>query len=165
MFSDELIELAENVIAVCKIHNLRLATAESCTGGLIAGCLTSVPGASDVLQFGFITYTNQAKITLLGVSASNLSKHGAVSEIVSRSMANGAIRSDNADISVSVTGIAGPGGGSNEKPVGLVHISVARKHYETLHKRCSFDGDRDAIRLQTVTTALKLLLKQVQAQP
>jgi len=165
MFSDKLVELAENVITACKKHNLRLATAESCTGGLIAGCLTSISGASDVLKFGFVTYTNQAKINLLGVSASTLNKHGAVSEIVSRSMANGAIRPGNADISVSVTGIAGPGGGSNEKPIGLVHISVARNHFHTLHERYLFDGDREAIRLQTVRAALKLLLKQLETQP
>ena len=165
MFSDKIVELARNVISACKKHKLRLATAESCTGGLIAGCLTSVSGASDVVQFGLVTYTNQAKISLLGVSASVLSEHGAVSEIVSRSMANGAIKPGNADISVSVTGIAGPGGGSNEKPVGLVHISVARKHYKTLNERHLFDGDREAIRLQTVTAALKLLLKQIETQP
>ena len=165
MFSNKLVELAENVISACKKHNLKLATAESCTGGLIAGCLTSISGASDVLQFGFVTYTNQAKINLLGVSSSILSEHGAVSEIVSRSMANGAIRTGNADISISVTGIAGPGGGSNEKPVGLVHISVARNHFDTLHESYLFDGDREAIRLQTVTAALKLLLKQLETHP
>jgi nicotinamide-nucleotide amidase len=165
MFSDKLVELAKNVISACKKYNLRLATAESCTGGLIAGCLTSISGASDVLKFGFVTYTNQAKINMLGVSASILNEHGAVSEIVSRSMANGAIKPGNADISVSVTGIAGPDGGSNKKPVGLVHISVARNHFDTLHERHLFNGDREAIRLQTVTAALKLLLKQIETQP
>ena len=165
MFSDKLVKLAEKVILACKKHNLRLATAESCTGGLIAGCLTSISGASDVLQYGYVTYTNQAKINLLGVSANILSEHGAVSETVSRSMANGAIMSGNADISVSVTGIAGPDGGSNKKPVGLVHISVARQNYKTLHERHLFDGDREAIRLLSVTMALKLLLKQVEPQP
>ncbi len=165
MFSNQLVELAENVISTCKKYNLRLVTAESCTGGLIAGCLTSVSGASDVLQFGFVTYTNQAKINLLGVPANILREHGAVSEIVSRSMANGAIGPGNADISVSVTGIAGPGGGSNEKPVGLVHISVSRNHFDTLHERYLFDGDREAVRLQTVKAALKLLLKHLETQP
>ena len=133
MFSSQLIGLAEEVISACKNNNLQLATAESCTGGLIAGCLTAVSGASDVLQYGYVTYTNQAKINLLGVSAGVLSEHGAVSELVSRTMADGAIRYGYANIAVSVTGIAGPGGGSDKKPVGLVHISVARIDYETLH--------------------------------
>ena len=165
MFLNEQVKLAEKVIIACKKRSLRLATAESCTGGLIAGCLTSVSGASEVLQFGFVTYSNQAKINMLGVSTGVLSEHGAVSEIVSKSMANGAISSGNADISVSVTGIAGPGGGSTEKPVGLVHISVAREHYNTMHERHFFDGDRDAVRSQTITAALNLLLKQIVSQP
>jgi nicotinamide-nucleotide amidase len=162
MFSEDTCRLAEKVISFCKRNNLRLATAESCTGGLIAGCLTSISGASDVLQYGYITYTNQAKINLLGVSASILDEHGAVSEIVSRSMANGAIRPSSVDISVSVTGIAGPSGGTSQKPVGLVHISAARDHFETLHERHLFDGDRDAIRMQAVKVALELLLKQAE---
>ena len=162
MFSSKLINLAEDVIAACKNNNLQLATAESCTGGLIAGCLTAVSGASDVLQYGYVTYTNQAKINLLGVSASVLSEHGAVSEIVSKVMANGALRSGDANFAVSVTGIAGPGGGSDNKPVGLVHIAVARTDYDTLHERNLFEGDRQAIRLQTVAAALELLLSQVE---
>ena len=161
MFSNKLIGLAEEVISACKNNNLQLATAESCTGGLIAGCLTSVSGASDVLQYGYVTYTNQAKINLLGVSAGVLDEHGAVSELVSRSMADGAIRSGDANIAVSVTGIAGPGGGSDKKPVGLVHIAVARIDYETLHERHLFKGDRKAIRQQTIAAALQLLLSQV----
>ena len=162
MFSGKLIKLAEKVILACKKNNLRLATAESCTGGLISGCLTAVSGASKVLHCGYVTYTNQSKINLLGVSANTLTEHGAVSEIVSISMANGVIERGDADISVSVTGIAGPSGGSIEKPVGLVHISTARKNYKPLHERHLFDGDRDAIRLQTVETALALLLKQAE---
>jgi nicotinamide-nucleotide amidase len=161
MFSNKLIGLAEEVISACKKNNLQLATAESCTGGLITGCLTSVSGASDVLQYGYVTYTNQAKINLLGVSAGVLGEHGAVSELVSRSMADGAIRSGDANIAVSVTGIAGPGGGSDKKPVGLVHIAVARIDYETLHERHLFEGDRKAIRQQTIAAALQLLLSQV----
>ena len=161
MFSSKLIDLAEEVISACKNNSLQLATAESCTGGLIAGCLTSISGASDVLQYGYVTYTNQAKINLLGVSAGVLSEHGAVSELVSRTMADGAIRSGDANIAVSVTGIAGPGGGSDKKPVGLVHIAVARIDYETLHERHLFEGDRKAIRLQTIAAALQLLLSQI----
>ena len=161
MFSNKLIGLAEDVISACKKNNLQLATAESCTGGLIAGCLTAVSGASDVLHYGYVTYTNQAKINLLGVSASVLGEHGAVSELVSKTMAGGAIRSGDANIAVSVTGIAGPDGGSDEKPVGLVHIAVARIDCETLHERHLFEGDRETIRLQTIAAALELLLSQV----
>jgi nicotinamide-nucleotide amidase len=163
MFSDKLIDLTKNIISACKSNNLRLATAESCTGGLIAGCLTAVSGASDVLHHGYVTYANQAKINLLGIPASILGEHGSVSEPVSRAMAEGAIKSEDANIAVSVTGIAGPGGGSHEKPVGLVHISVARTDYETLHERHVFDGDRNAVRLQTIEAALELLLRQVDA--
>jgi len=163
MFSDKLIGLAEDVISACKNMNLRLATAESCTGGLIAGCLTAVSGASDVLQHGYVTYANQAKINLLGVPADILNKHGAVSEPVSKAMAEGAIESGDADMAISVTGIAGPSGGSDEKPVGLVHISVARTGYETLHERHVFNGDRNAVRLQTIEAALELLLSQTEA--
>jgi nicotinamide-nucleotide amidase len=161
MFSSKLIDLAEDVISTCQNNNLQLATAESCTGGLIAGCLTAVSGASDVLHYGYVTYTNQAKINILGVSASILREHGAVSELVSRTMADGALKSGDANIAVSVTGIAGPSGGSEKKPVGLVHIAVARTDYETLHERHLFEGDRQAIRQQTIAAALELLLSQV----
>jgi nicotinamide-nucleotide amidase len=161
MFSSKLIDLAEDVISSCQNNNLQLATAESCTGGLIAGCLTAVSGASDVLHYGYVTYTNQAKINILGVSASILREHGAVSELVSRTMADGALKSGDANIAVSVTGIAGPSGGSDKKPVGLVHIAVARTDYETLHERHLFEGDRQAIRQQTIAAALELLLSQV----
>jgi nicotinamide-nucleotide amidase len=161
MFSSKLIDLAEDVISTCQNNNLQLATAESCTGGLIAGCLTAVSGASDVLHYGYVTYTNQAKINILGVSASILREHGAVSELVSRTMADGALKSGDANIAVSVTGIAGPSGGSDKKPVGLVHIAVARTDYETLHERNLFEGDRQAIRQQTIAAALELLLSQV----
>ena len=161
MFSTKLLKLAEKVVTVCEKNNLRLATAESCTGGLISGCITAVSGASVILHCGFVTYTNQSKIKLLGVPANILTKHGAVSEIVAKSMANGAINSSDADISVAVTGIAGPKGGTKDKPVGLVHLSAARKDCKTLHERHLFDGDREAIRLQSVKTAFRLLLKQV----
>ena len=165
MFPSKLIDLAEDVISACQNNNLQLATAESCTGGLIAGCLTAVSGASNVLQYGYVTYTNQAKINLLGVSASILSQHGAVSELVSRTRADGALKSGDANIAVSVTGIAGPSGGSEKKPVGLVHIAVARTNCETLHERHLFEGDRQAIRLQTISAALELLLSQIVPSP
>ena len=162
LFSVILNQLSERVILACNQKNLRLATAESCTGGLISGCLTAVSGASKILYCGYVTYTNELKTKLLGVPANILTEHGAVSEIVSKSMAIGAIKSSNADISVSVTGIAGPGGGTTEKPVGLVHVSVAHKNFETLHERHLFEGDRDSIRSQTIKAALELLIKQVE---
>lgn len=158
MFPDKTLALAEQVIGSYKTQNLKLATAESCTGGLIAGCLTAISGASDVFTHGFITYANEAKIDLLGVSEDQLGEHGAVSEAVSRSMAEGALVAAEADVAVSVTGIAGPGGGSSEKPVGLVHLSVARRGSETLHERHVFSGNREEVRLQTIEVALKLLL-------
>jgi len=161
MFAEQTRALAEQVIITFAKQNLILATAESCTGGLIAGCLTAVPGASDVLSHGFITYANEAKSKLLGVPKDQLQEHGAVSEVVARAMAEGAIAAGGADVAVSVTGIAGPGGGSPEKPVGLVHVAVARVGAETLHERHVFAGDRDAVRLQTIEAALRLLLLAV----
>ena len=163
MFSVKIIKLAERVILACAKNNLRLTTAESCTGGLISGCLTAVSGASKILYCGYVTYSNQSKTKLLDVSANILNEYGAVSEIVSKSMANGAIKSGDAEASIAVTGVAGPSGGTTEKPVGLVHISAARKNYKTLHESHFFEGDREAIRLQTVEAALNLLLKQVES--
>ncbi|MBT4934618.1 MAG: CinA family protein [Rhodospirillaceae bacterium] len=160
MFNNQLMALAEDVIKLFKAQNLHLATAESCTGGLIAGCLTAVAGASEVLTHGYVTYANQAKINLLGITQDQLVKHGAVSETVSRAMAEGAISDEHADVAVSVTGIAGPGGGSAEKPVGLVYISVAQKGQETLHERHVFSGDRNAVRLQTIEAAFRLILSR-----
>ena len=162
MFPDNLIALAREVIDGCKRESLRVATAESCTGGLIAGCLTAVSGASDVLQHGIVTYSNPAKNRFLGVPEKMLEEFGAVSEEVARAMSEGALRAEDTDITVSVTGIAGPGGGSEEKPVGLVHISVARTGFEILHERHVFAGDRNEVRLQTIEAALRLLVRRVQ---
>ena len=162
MYPHTILDLATQVLKACSGQHLKLALAESCTGGLIAGCLSAVPGSSDVLDRGFVTYSNEAKTELLDVTVEDLIAHGAVSEPVARAMAEGAIRSDAIDISVSVTGIAGPGGGSDEKPVGLVHMAAARKNAPTLHQREVFSGNREEIRLQAVETALKLLIKQIQ---
>ena len=159
MFSKRLLDLAEQVIVTCRNQGIYLATAESCTGGLIAGCITSVSGSSDILNQGFITYANIAKARILGVSEDVLAKQGAVCEDVARAMAEGALSPDMADIAVSVTGIAGPGGGSKEKPVGLVHMAVAKTGEDTLHERHVFKGNRNDVRLQTVEAALKLVLK------
>jgi len=133
---------------------LKIATAESCTGGLVAGTLTAIAGSSDVYDRGWITYSNEAKREQLGVPLSLLEAHGAVSGEVAEAMAKGALHRSQADVAVSVTGIAGPGGGSPEKPVGLVYIGLWRKDGWHQVERCLFDGDRDSVRAQTVTRAL-----------
>ncbi|MHA1598364.1 MAG: CinA family protein [Alphaproteobacteria bacterium] len=161
MYPDTVLSLAERGLAACRDAGLKLAIAESCTGGLIGGCLTSISGASDVLDRGFIAYANEAKTDLLGVPEAMLVEHGAVSEVVARRMAEGAL-GGNTNISVSVTGIAGPGGGTDEKPVGRVHIASARTDSETLHREFTFDGDRDAVRMQAIEAALSLLIEQTQ---
>ena len=134
--------------------NLKIATAESCTGGLIAATLTAIAGSSDVYERGWVTYSNEAKREQLGVALSLLEAHGAVSGEVAEAMAKGALHRAKADVAISVTGIAGPGGGSVEKPVGLVYIGMARKDGWSQVERCLFEGDRDAVRAQTVTRAL-----------
>lgn len=162
MFPRKTLDLAKQVLNACREGGLKLALAESCTGGLVAGALSAVPGSSDVLERGYVTYANEAKTEMLGVPVALLEKQGAVSEAVARAMAEGAIRSPGIDISVSITGIAGPGGGSEAKPVGLVHLASARTNAPTLHQRHIFAGDREAIRLQAVSAAFKLLLEQSQ---
>jgi len=159
MFNAAQRSAAERVLAACSAGELTLATAESCTGGLIAGCLTAVAGSSDVVERGFVTYTNEAKTDMLGVDTGLFDSVGAVSEEVARAMADGALMNSPAKISVAVTGIAGPGGGSAEKPVGLVHIAAAREGADTMHTRHVFDGDRDAVRAQTVSAALAMVLE------
>ncbi|WP_349372037.1 nicotinamide-nucleotide amidohydrolase family protein [Salinarimonas sp.] len=141
-----------------KTAGLTIATAESCTGGLIAGLLTDIPGSSSVVERGFVTYSNEAKSECLGVSADTLLAHGAVSEATARAMAEGALAASRADVAVSVTGIAGPGGGSAEKPVGLVHLACARRGGETRHRVVRYgDLGRSMVRLRTVADALDLL--------
>ena len=132
MFSNEQLTMAEAVLAACRDAGLKLATAESCTGGLISGCLPAVAGSSDVVDRGFVTYTNEAKQEMLGVPETLLARHGAVSEPVVRAMAEGALANSPADLGVAVTGVAGPTGGTAEKPIGLVHIACARDDAETL---------------------------------
>ena len=157
MFDKPLIAAAAGIIDACRAAGLGLATAESCTGGLIAGCLTAVPGSSDVMERGFVTYSNQAKTDMLGIPADFIAAHGAVSEAVVRAMAEGALLRSTASLSIAVTGIAGPGGGTQSKPVGLVHMAAARLGGEVLHERRVFGGDRDAVRLAAVTAALDLV--------
>lgn len=136
-----------------------IATAESCTGGMIAATLTAIAGSSAVVDRGFVTYTNEAKSEMLSVPASLIEAHGAVSEPVARAMAEGALRHSRADIAVSVTGIAGPGGGTATKPVGLVHLAVASKGHETVSDDEVFEGDRAEVREAAATRALDMILK------
>lgn len=135
----------------------RLATAESCTGGMVAAALTDIAGSSDVVERGFVTYSNEAKQELLGVPGDMLAKHGAVSLQVARAMAEGALAHSHADVAVSVTGIAGPGGATAGKPVGLVYFGLARKGAETRVERHNFTGDRAAVRRSATETAIELL--------
>src|ERR1700761_8344301 len=126
MFGDALLAEARDLLAAARGNNFRIATAESCTGGLIAALLTEIPGSSDVVERGFVTYSNESKRELLGVPAELIARHGAVSAEVARAMALGALGHARADLSVAVTGVAGPGGGTTDKPVGLVHLAAAR---------------------------------------
>jgi nicotinamide-nucleotide amidase len=158
MFERGLLARAEAVLARARAQGLRIATAESCTGGLIAALLTEIAGASDVYERGLVTYSDRAKTDLLGVPADLIARTGAVSEDVARAMAEGALRNSLADAALAVTGIAGPGGGTAEKPVGLVHIAAARIGKETLHERHEFGAiGRSAIRLESAEAALRLL--------
>jgi len=184
-------ELAEQALAACRARGLKLATVESCTGGLIAAALTDIPGSSDVVEGGFITYANAAKTRLVGVSAELLARYGAVSEQVARAMAEGGVKASGADIAVAVTGIAGPGGGTAAKPVGLVHLAVAMRGSSAaakaanlapsgnktaalppqtaaapiavLHYEARFgDIGRQAVRLATVRRALELVVEMLE---
>lgn len=152
---------AQAVIEAAKKAGALVATAESCTGGLIAAALTAISGSSAVLDRGFVTYSNDAKTEMLGVPADLIARVGAVSEEVARTMAEGVLARSKVAVSVAVTGVAGPTGGSSEKPVGLVHFATARRGATTLHERHIFPGDRDAVRLATAMTALDLLLRRL----
>lgn len=159
----DLDDLAARVLATCRARGLMLATAESCTGGLVAGALTDIAGSSDVVERGFVTYSNAAKIEMLGVPEAWIAEHGAVSELVARAMAEGAVARSRADVAVAVTGIAGPGGGSASKPVGLVHFAAARRGAATLHVERRFgDLGRAEIRRRSVVQALDLLMQVAQ---
>ena len=157
MLDDAALERAERLLDNYRRHKLTIATAESCTGGLIAAALTQIAGSSDVFERGFVTYSNAAKTDMLGVPAALIESHGAVSEQVARAMAEGAVAASRADIALSVTGIAGPGGGSAEKPVGLVWFGRARRGGPCTTHAQNFTGDRAAVRSQSVNYALFLL--------
>ena len=166
VFADATLALCSQVLDEARIRRLHLATAESCTGGLIAGALTAIPGSSDVIERGFVVYSNQSKTDLLRIPTDMIDAHGAVSAEVARAMAEGALTNSAADIAVSCTGIAGPGGGSAEKPVGLVHLAVALRRGETRHRECRFGAlSRDEIRIRTVDAALQMLLDAICALP
>ena len=156
-FTPALLRAAEALLDAARARGLTIATAESCTGGLIAALLTEVAGSSDVFERGFVTYSNEAKHELLGVPEDLLKTHGAVSEAVARAMAQGAIAHSPADMAVAVTGIAGPGGGTAQKPVGLVHIAAARGGVIRAEEHRFGDPGREQVRLRTVEAALRLL--------
>ena len=155
--TDDLIEEARELLDRCRAKRLKLATAESCTGGLIAASLTEIAGSSDVVERGFVTYSNEAKTELIGVDPALIRDHGAVSAEVAKAMALGALERSRAHIAVAVTGIAGPGGATATKPVGLVHLAAARKAGATLELRAVFPGDRRAVRHASVLAAFALV--------
>jgi len=160
MFPPDLIAQAEYILSDFRRRGLKLAAAESCTGGLVTALLTEIAGSSDVVERGFVTYSNAAKHELLGVPDEMLAAHGAVSEPVARAMAEGALAHSSADVAVAVTGVAGPDGGTAAKPVGLVHFAAARRGGEILHRECRFgDIGRSQVRLTSVREALQLVLR------
>lgn len=164
----DLIEsLVKQIASACMPHQTKIVTAESCTGGMISTALTDISGSSAYFDCGFVTYSDEAKAELLNVSSASLSKHGAVSETVAMEMAIGALQASQAHIALSVTGIAGPTGGSAEKPVGLVYFGLAYRSKTSPDASLSvtsyrevFSGDRSAVRKQTQKRGLELILKQ-----
>jgi nicotinamide-nucleotide amidase len=158
MFADELKIRAQELLEEARNRDLRIATAESCTGGLIAACLTEIPGSSDVFERGFVVYSNAAKTEMLGVPTALIDRHGAVSPQVAVAMAEGALKHSRAQLAVAVTGIAGPGGGSPGKPVGLVHLALARAGGATMNRELRLgEIGREAVRMLSVDAALGLL--------
>ncbi len=165
LFPADIEALVQRIVNDFTLRQLMIATAESCTGGLIAGALTEIPGSSAVVDRGFVTYTNEAKQQMIGVAAGTLDRHGAVSKETALEMAQGALDHSRAALAVAVTGIAGPGGGSDRKPVGLVHLAAKRRSGALLHREMRYgDIGRTEIRLATVKTALEMLLEISQAE-
>lgn len=150
--------IASAVLALCKKNGLMLATAESCTGGLVAAALTDLPGSSEIVERGFVTYSNEAKSEMLGVSPPLIAHHGAVSAEVAEAMAQGVIGHAPVDLAIAVTGIAGPTGASADKPVGLVYFAVVRRGQRPRTERHIYPGDRAAVRSAATRRALELLL-------
>jgi nicotinamide-nucleotide amidase len=157
-FGARLLEQAGSLLVAARARGDTIVTAESCTGGLVAAALTAIPGSSDVFERGFVTYANAAKSEMLGVPYWLIERHGAVSEDVARAMAGGALTHSHASLAVAVTGVAGPDGGSPDKPVGLVHLAAGRRDQAMLHECVAFgDLGRTEIRLRSVERALSLL--------
>jgi nicotinamide-nucleotide amidase len=158
MFDEEVLSAARQLLDLCRAKALHITTAESCTGGLVAAALTEIAGSSDVFDRGFVTYSDAAKVQLLGVSVSLIARDGAVSETVARAMAEGALQRSDAELAIAVTGVAGPGGGSVEKPVGLVHFACAAVDHHTRHMERRFgDVGRGEVRRLAVLAGLTLL--------
>lgn len=157
LFDRSLCEKANAILAACKARDVTLATVESCTGGLLSAILTELPGSSHMFTHGFVTYANEAKSEMVGVDPALIVEHGAVSEPVARAMAEGALRVSSAWLAISITGVAGPDGGSAGKPVGTVHMAAAMAGKPTWHRKYQFDGDRSAIRLAAVDAALDVI--------
>lgn len=162
LFPADVLDLAGAVLDAARDRGLRIVTAESCTGGLVAAALTEVPGSSAVVERGLVTYSNGAKQTLLGVPAHMIADRGAVSEPVARRMAEGALQASSADLAVAITGVAGPGGGTAQKPVGLVHFATAMAGVSVNHVERYGDLGRGEVRLAALRTALRLLLGRLQ---
>lgn len=161
-FPPELVALGAEVLDLARPLGLRIATAESCTGGLVIGVLTETPGSGDVVDRGLVTYCNDAKVKLLGVDPNLIAQHGAVSEPVARAMAEGARDACDAQLAVGITGVAGPGGGSPEKPVGLVWFATAMTDRDTVSRELRFgDLGRSEVRLAAVRTALEMLRERL----
>lgn len=158
-----MVEAALKLVEYLIANNISITTAESCSGGLVAAAITDIPGASAIFRQGIISYANSAKTTLLDVSAASISKYGAVSEIVAKEMAEGARNLAKADLAIAITGIAGPSGGTPEKPVGLVFIALANAR-QTIVEKHIFGGDREAIRKQATEKSLIIALKTAEKQ-
>lgn len=160
--SKDILAAARQLLIDCREIGMTIGVAESCTGGLLAGALTEIPGSSDVFDRGYVTYSNTAKREMLGVPGDLIADHGAVSEPVARAMAEGVINNAGVRLSAAVTGVAGPGGGTALKPVGLVHIAAARSGRATLHTAFRFDStDRAEIRRLSVAAALDMMKRQI----
>jgi len=163
--NEELRAAATAALETCRARGLKVATAESCTGGLVAGALTEIAGSSDVVDRGFVTYSNEAKQQMLGVPANILRGHGAVSRETAQAMARGALGKSNTDLVVAITGIAGPGGGGADKPVGLVHFAIASRGGKLVHREMRYgDIGRSQVRHKSVLQALAMLKEMAESE-
>ena len=160
MSGSDIRAMSRSLLDLCRMRKLTIATAESCTGGLVAGALTEIPGSSDVVDRGFVTYPNDAKRAMLGVKASTLDSFGAVSKETATAMAIGALERAGTDLAVAITGIAGPGGATPGKPVGLVHFAAAARDGRLTHRECRFGAiGRSSVRQRSVIEALRMLME------